>query len=232
MRHLLKLQSKGDALLVRHRSLAGVWRRIVKNLLGNAMKWTTAGFIEIALSKAKDRSDSQPPLVHLSITDTGRGIAPDFIKHKLFVQFSQEDPLSEGVGLGLSMVQQLRDARIFKRPKELTGRIKQLHPRPSSKQALAHVLILDDNEINVKKSSNLHYDFVLMDISMPVIDSLVSTSKIREFEREHNIRPSCIMAVTGVSSAGSQDQATTAGIDNYLIKSLSLHALKALMNIA
>lgn len=107
MRHLLKLQSKGDALLVRHRSLAGVWRRIVKNLLGNAMKWTTAGFIEIALSKAKDRSDSQPPLVHLSITDTGRGIAPDFIKHKLFVQFSQEDPLSEGVGLGLSMVQQL-----------------------------------------------------------------------------------------------------------------------------
>ncbi|KAJ5037025.1 hypothetical protein NUH16_004908 [Penicillium rubens] len=67
---------------------------------------------------------------------------------------------------------------------------------------------------------------------MPAIDSLVLTSKIREFEREHNIRHSCIMAVTGVSSARFQDQATTAGIDNYLIKSLSLHALKALMNIA
>jgi AmiR/NasT family two-component response regulator len=40
------------------------------------------------------------------------------------------------------------------------------------------------------------------------------------------------MAVTGVSSAGFQDQATTAGIDNYLIKPLSLRALKALMNIA
>ena len=89
------------------RSLAGAWRRIVMNLLGNAMKWTTAGFIEIGLSKAKDRSESQPPLVHLSVIDTGRGIAPDFIKHKLFAPFSQEDPLSEGVGLGLSMVQQL-----------------------------------------------------------------------------------------------------------------------------
>ncbi|KAJ6190227.1 hypothetical protein N7519_000248 [Penicillium mononematosum] len=52
------------------------------------------------------------------------------------------------------------------------------------------------------KSSNLRYDFVLMDVSMPVMDGLVSTSKIREFEREHNIRPSCIMAVTEVSSAG------------------------------
>jgi signal transduction histidine kinase len=65
------------------RSLAGAWRRIMMNLLGNAMKWTTAGFIEIALSKARDRSDPQPPLVHLSITDTGRGIAPDFIKHEI-----------------------------------------------------------------------------------------------------------------------------------------------------
>jgi CheY-like chemotaxis protein len=69
-------------------------------------------------------------------------------------------------------------------------------------------------------------------ISMSVIDSLVSTGKIREFECEHNNRPSCIMAVTGVSSARFQDQATTAGIDNYLIKPVSLQALKALMNIA
>lgn len=87
------------------------------------------------------------------------------------------------------------------------------------------------NDIDTK-SSNFHYDFVLMDISMPVMDGLVSTSKIREFEREHNVKPSCIMAVTGVSSAGFQHQATTAGIDNYLIKPLSLRALKTLMNIA
>jgi hypothetical protein len=90
----------------RIRSLAGAWRRIVMNLLGNAMKWTSAGFIEVALSKVKGRCDKLP-LIHLSITDTGRGIAADFIKHKLFAPFSQEDPLTEGVGLGLSTVHQL-----------------------------------------------------------------------------------------------------------------------------
>lgn len=79
------------------------------------------------------------------------------------------------------------------------------------------------------KSSN-SYDFVLMDISMPVMDGLVSTSKIREYERENGIKRSCIMAVTGVSSAGFQNQAFMAGIDNYLIKPLSLHKLKTLMN--
>ncbi|OQE37829.1 hypothetical protein PENCOP_c009G03672 [Penicillium coprophilum] len=458
------------------RSLAGVWRRIVMNLLGNAMKWTTAGLIEIALSKARDRSDSHSPLIRLSITDTGRGIAPDFIKHKLFAPFSQEDPLSEGVGLGLSTVQQLvmslgghvnvrsemgigtqadvyipvqylpaspgpeespaptttqpgttpmhaclvgfnaypdltepptgiltaeakrnlsiqsalanifmtkmkwnisladsieeargqvivieqdllrramdeSDQRVSELaaqngvdffivlssnvpiildslsvniirvaqpfgPQKIYNAVETIMkwreiqippassapdpslmppqattgdssdsgpglydrgisgyshkatsssggsststPRPSSKQAQAHVLIVDDNEINVKimatfmrkincsydtahnglvalekyKSSNVHYDFILMDISMPVMDGLVSTSKIREFEREHHLTPSCIMAVTGVSSTGFQNQAITAGIDNYLIKPLSLRALRTLMNIA
>lgn len=35
------------------------------------------------------------------------GITPDYLKHKLFAPFSQEDSLSEGVGLGLSIVRQL-----------------------------------------------------------------------------------------------------------------------------
>jgi CheY-like chemotaxis protein len=82
------------------------------------------------------------------------------------------------------------------------------------------------------KSCASQYDFVLMDISMPVMDGLVSTSKIREYERDVGLRPACIMAVTGVSSAGFQHQAYTAGIDNYLIKPLSLNDLKGLMNLA
>lgn len=77
------------------------------NLLGNAIKWTTTGFIEVSLSQARNRTDHKSALAHLSITDTGRGIAPDFLKHELFSPFSQEDSLSEGVGLGLSIVRKL-----------------------------------------------------------------------------------------------------------------------------
>ena len=82
------------------------------------------------------------------------------------------------------------------------------------------------------KASVSRYDFVLMDISMPVMDGLVSTSKIREYERAAGLTPTCIMAVTGVSSAGFQQQAYTAGIDKYLIKPLSLNDLRTLMNLA
>lgn len=67
---------------------------------------------------------------------------------------------------------------------------------------------------------------------MPIMDGLVSTGKIREFERDHNLPPACIMAVTGVASQHMQVQALRAGIDEYLIKPLSLKGLRKLMNLA
>lgn len=64
---------------------------------------------------------------------------------------------------------------------------------------------------------------------MPVMDGLVSTSKIRQYEKEKGLQPSCIMAVTGVASDTMLQQALTAGIDDYLIKPLSLRELRKLM---
>lgn len=88
------------------RSVAGAWRRIVMNLLGNSLKWTQHGLIELSLSEATDRT-SGSTLTHLRLTDTGRGISQEFLKHSAFTPFSQEDALSEGVGLGLSIVHKL-----------------------------------------------------------------------------------------------------------------------------
>lgn len=77
------------------------------NLLGNSIKWTTTGFVEVSLSQSKSQPDSQSLLTHLSVTDTGTGIASEFLQHKLFSAFTQEDHLNEGVGLGLSIVRLL-----------------------------------------------------------------------------------------------------------------------------
>lgn len=87
-------------------SVAGAWRRIVMSLVGNSMKWAQRGLIEVSLSKIQTDS-SGPVLAHLSVTDTGSGISPDYLKHSVFSPFSQENPLSEGVGLGLSLVRKL-----------------------------------------------------------------------------------------------------------------------------
>lgn len=70
-----------------------------------------------------------------------------------------------------------------------------------------------------------------LDISMPVMDGITASAKIREYEQEKSFPPSVIMAVTGVASAATQQQAFDAGINGYLVKPISLHELKRMMNI-
>ncbi|KAI9370238.1 hypothetical protein BJX61DRAFT_549103 [Aspergillus egyptiacus] len=88
-------------------SVPGAWRRIVMNVLGNSLKWTKAGFVEVSLSKVRRKRDPTHVYALLSVTDTGCGIGSDFLRNKLFSPFSQENALSEGLGLGLSIVRQL-----------------------------------------------------------------------------------------------------------------------------
>lgn len=64
------------------------------------------------------------------------------------------------------------------------------------------------------------------DISMPVMDGTVTTSKIRTYEKQQALDPVTVLAVTGVASAIMQHQALSAGVDKYLIKTLSLHQFK------
>ncbi|KAL3441448.1 hypothetical protein BJX65DRAFT_288529 [Aspergillus insuetus] len=89
------------------KSMTGAWRRIVMNILGNALKYTHEGFIEASLSMVKSSADRPSDVAHFCVTDTGRGMSQEFLRNKLFSPFAQEDSLSEGAGLGLSIVKQL-----------------------------------------------------------------------------------------------------------------------------
>ena len=89
-------------------SVSGGWRRIVMNLIGNSFKFTKSGLIEVCLSQRVDRvNGSKSVQAHLSIKDTGCGISSEFLEDKLFQPFTQENDLTEGVGLGLSIVRQV-----------------------------------------------------------------------------------------------------------------------------
>lgn len=83
-------------------------RQIIVNLVGNAIKFTEQGVIEVAVSIESQRGD----LYGLSVTvrDTGIGISPGVEAH-IFDAFSQADGSTTrkygGTGLGLAIVKQL-----------------------------------------------------------------------------------------------------------------------------
>lgn len=82
----------------------GAWKRIAVNLLNNALKYTTEGYIHVSLKIIPPKNKLGRPVAQLSVSDTGCGMSKDFLRNKLFRAFSQEDDLAEGTGLGMSMV--------------------------------------------------------------------------------------------------------------------------------
>ena len=89
----------------------GALRRILMNILGNSLKYTASGCIRVRLSLATTigPNDESSDTIHLSVSDTGRGISKEFLRKRLFTPFNQEDHLSSGCGLGLSIVKSLVD---------------------------------------------------------------------------------------------------------------------------
>ena len=78
---------------------ADLLRRVMMNILGNAVKFTEAGSITLAL-KAADKG------IELSIADTGPGIPAEQLPH-IFDEFRQVEgavKTQEGSGLGLAIV--------------------------------------------------------------------------------------------------------------------------------
>lgn len=97
--------------------------QIFQNLLGNAIKYTQAGKIEVHIT------NHTPGKINVEVRDTGIGMSKEYLS-KLFTPFSQEDMgykrEFEGNGLGLALVKkyvELNRAEIFVSSQKKKGTI-------------------------------------------------------------------------------------------------------------
>ena len=81
--------------------------RIILELLGNALKFTQQGRVNVYAKLAK--KNAQNTVIQIEVTDTGPGVLPEN-QHELFVRFKRFTPSCRGTyqgsGLGLSIVKQ------------------------------------------------------------------------------------------------------------------------------
>ena len=82
--------------------------QVLLNLIGNAIKFTESGSVDLEFKLLKDNDDSQ--LIQVDVMDTGIGMDESFVKH-VFDKFSQEyESVSRkygGTGLGMSISKEL-----------------------------------------------------------------------------------------------------------------------------
>ncbi|NEY89659.1 response regulator [Tabrizicola oligotrophica] len=86
----------------------GRLRQVLTNLVGNAVKFTEKGHVLVRVVGLEDSPGRQQ--LHVTVEDTGIGIAPDNLDH-IFGEFNQVESQSnrkfEGTGLGLAITQRL-----------------------------------------------------------------------------------------------------------------------------
>jgi len=71
------------------------------------------------------------------------------------------------------------------------------------------------------------YDVILMDCEMPEMDGFEATRRIRQFEREHNLDATPIVALTAHVLPEHREAVFTSGMDDYLGKPITLDQLYA-----
>jgi two-component system, sensor histidine kinase and response regulator len=95
----ISLQIRGDRLEL---------RRLLTNLLGNAIRYTDTGLVELRLQRLTCNSPKSDFIV-LEVEDTGIGIAPEE-QEFLFERFRQGNHQRRGNGLGLYLSHQIVEA--------------------------------------------------------------------------------------------------------------------------
>jgi PAS domain S-box-containing protein len=163
-------------------------RQILLNLLGNAMKFTHHGFVNMNVSVRDNKDSSSKVNLIFEIQDTGVGIAPDQ-KQKIFEAFYQHEVEGtknyEGTGLGLTITKRLIEM--------MNGKIT-LKSQPGKGSTFrVHLYELDipsiHDEVNGESPDLIPSNLEFVDSKIMIVEDVESNRKIvKGFLENYNLQ--------------------------------------------
>ncbi len=121
---------------------------------------------------------------------------------------------------------------------KLRGRVLLVEDNPVNQKVAQSMLkrfgvdaeLAENGQVAVDRCVEAHYDVVLMDVQMPVMDGLDATRALRERERLRGSGHVPIIAMTANATQSDRDACLAAGMDDYIpkpVKGAQLHAALA-----
>lgn len=83
----------------------------------------------------------------------------------------------------------------------------------AAEEGIAVLATAGDGQAAVQLAAELRPDVIVMDVSMPVMDGIEATSRIRQDDPD-----ACVLILTGGTTAGDVDRSRKAGAAVYLTK--------------
>ena len=104
-----------------------------------------------------------------------------------------------------------------------------------NQKLIAHILksleyqfvVVENGQMVLDELQKEPYDFVLMDLYMPVMDGFVATANIMKLYNQAQ-RP-IIIALTGNSEEGDREKCKSAGMVDFLVKPVKAAELKTII---
>jgi CheY-like chemotaxis protein len=94
----------------------------------------------------------------------------------------------------------------------------QLLVRAYLKQTDYFLDVAEHGAMALDKFKSAHYDVILMDVQMPVMDGYAATRAIRSWERDHDLPPTPIIALTALALKEEGARIFEAGCNTHLTK--------------
>lgn len=258
----------------------GKVKEIINNLLTNSIKYTDEGEISLKITCVNDLNKNICNLI-ISCQDTGKGIKKENISRlftKFDRLDVEKNTTTEGTGLGLAITKGLTDMMggkinvqsqygkgsifmvtipqtIAEVEMPLTNTqaldLRRINDALIEKHKGMHILIVDDNKLNIKVARKAiadfgfiidealdgneclekiqngeKYDLILMDIMMPNMSGETCLKKLKE-------NPSFntpVIALTADAVAGAKERYLSEGFKDYLQKPFSREQMKEKLN--
>ena len=258
----------------------GKVKEIINNLLTNSIKYTDEGEINLKITCVNDLNKNICNLI-ISCQDTGKGIKKENISRlftKFDRLDVEKNTTTEGTGLGLAITKGLTDMMggkinvqsqygkgsifmvtipqtIAEVEMPLTNTqaldLRRINDALIEKYKGMHILIVDDNKLNIKVARKAiadfgfiidealdgneclekiqngeKYDLILMDIMMPNMSGETCLKKLKE-------NPSFntpVIALTADAVAGAKERYLNEGFKDYLQKPFSREQMKEKLN--
>jgi two-component system, sensor histidine kinase len=87
-----------------------------------------------------------------------------------------------------------------------------------------------NGRLAIEKIKKEHYDVILMDIQMPVMDGYDATRQIRQMEKENGAeKKSLIIALTANATSADRKKCLDLGMDDYLVKPFNYTQLQPIL---
>ena len=97
------------------------------------------------------------------------------------------------------------------------------------KNLKANITLASNGKEALEKFTQHRYDIILMDIEMPVMTGVEATKEIIQYEKEHKLKHTPIVALTANPIQRNQEKYFKQGMDEYLEKPLQVVNLKAIL---